>query len=367
MVVDTIGLKKSRALLKVLFDPGSTKTLISRKALPKGTKPTALDTIRKVSTLAGSMQTSDLVHLRDMRLPEFDKNRRIDEQKALVFDGKCRYDVILGADFLTKAGIDINYSTGTMHWFENVRPMREPWKLDNSEYHAMACAFDIQADDELIGEDWLDSYLTNTILDAKYEKVNVHDVSKTQTHLTPFQQMELERVLSKYSKLFDGTLGVYPHKKFSIEIKDDAVPKHSRPYAVPQIHLEAFKKELDHLVKIGVLSKTGTSEWGSPTFIIPKKDGRIRWVSDLRKLNKVVVRHQYPLPIINDILRKRNGYKYFTKLDISMQYYTFELDEPSKDLCTIVTPFGKVKYNQFPMGLKLGNFFGKEQFNFFIL
>ena len=89
MVVDTIGLKKSRALLKVLLDPGSTKTLISRKALPKGTKPTALDTIRNVSTLAGSMQTSDLVHLRDMRLPEFDKNRRIDEQKALVFDGKC--------------------------------------------------------------------------------------------------------------------------------------------------------------------------------------------------------------------------------------------------------------------------------------
>jgi len=70
------------------------------------------------------MQTSDLVHLRDMRHPEFDKNRRIDEQKALVFDGKCRYDVILGADFLTKTGIDINYSTGTMHWFENVRPMR---------------------------------------------------------------------------------------------------------------------------------------------------------------------------------------------------------------------------------------------------
>jgi hypothetical protein len=93
----------------------------------------------------------------------FDKNKRIDEQKALIFDGKCPYDVILGADFLTKSCIDFNYSTGTMHWFENVRPMREPWKLDNSEYNAMASAYDIQHDDELIGEDWLDSYLTNTI------------------------------------------------------------------------------------------------------------------------------------------------------------------------------------------------------------
>ena len=138
-----------------------------------------------------------------------------------------------------------------------------------------------------------------------------------------------------------------------IKLEDGARPVYRRPYPVPVVHMETFRRELEHLVQIGVLTPTRDSEWGLPTFIIPKKDGRVRWVSDMRELNKVIKRTQYTLPIIQDVLRKRRGYQFLTKLDISMQYYTFELDKESKKLCTIVTPFGAYCYNRVPMGLKI--------------
>jgi hypothetical protein len=152
--------------------------------------------------------------------------------------------------------------------------------------------------------------------------------------------------------MFDGTLGVYPHKKVHIDIDPNAKPVHSRTYPVPQIHLKTFKRELNHRVRIGFLAAQQESEWVSPSFIILKKDSRVHWISNLCQLNKVIRRKQYLLPIITDILRKHSGYMFFTKLDVSMQYYMFELEEKSQDLCTIVTPFGKYKYLRFLMGLK---------------
>jgi hypothetical protein len=192
--------------------------------------------------------------------------------------------------------------------------------------------------------DWCDqTCFAIEILDAKYEKVWIKDVVNPLEYLSTQQKADLKQVLSEFTKLFDGTLGVYPHKEFHIELKPGAKPRHARPYPVPVIHLETFKKELVHLCEIGVLRLQGASEWSSPSFIIPQKDGRVCWVSDLRELNKVVRWRQYPLPIIQDILRRHSGYKFFTKIDISMQYYTFELYEESKDLYTISTPFGKFK------------------------
>ncbi len=126
MVVDTISSVKSRILLKVLLDSGSTTTMINRKCLPRNCQTCKISNSRKIGTLAGSYTSSEIVVLRNHRLPELDKNRNVDQQKALIFDAdSCRYDVILGADFLSKTGCDAKYSTGTIERFFIILPLHD--------------------------------------------------------------------------------------------------------------------------------------------------------------------------------------------------------------------------------------------------
>jgi hypothetical protein len=86
----------------------------------------------------------------NLRLPEFDKNRNVDQQKALVFQSEtCKYDIILGADFLTKTGIDVKYRTGTMGWFDSELQLRNSHLLEIKDFQAMAEIIEVQQEEEL--------------------------------------------------------------------------------------------------------------------------------------------------------------------------------------------------------------------------
>jgi hypothetical protein len=91
--------------------------------------------------------------------------------------------------------------------------------------------------------DWYDpTCYAVEILDAKYEKVEVDEVTNQLTHIILQQKEDLKQILKEHTKLFDGTLGVYLNRKFHINLIPGAVANHARPYRVPVIHLAAFKR-----------------------------------------------------------------------------------------------------------------------------
>ena len=115
----------------------------------------------------------------------------------------------------------------------------------------------------------------------------------------------------------------------------------------------AFKEKFTPwLCKEGVLEKDSDSEWAAPTFIVPKKEGTVRFVTDFRQLNKALKRKPFPIPNIQDILQKIGGFTYATALDLNMGYYNIRLDPFSSSLCTLILPWGKYKYKRLPMGIK---------------
>jgi hypothetical protein len=132
----------------------------------------------------------------------------------------------------------------------------------------------------------IDTYYSHDTCEKKeiqpsdYHKVEIDDVIAKCTHLDDDKQGKLKQMMSKYGLLFNGELKKYTGKKIHLNVQPDAKPVHQRVFLLAKSQEELSKKELQHLVHSGVLERTGASEWASPSFIMPKKTGKARWVSD---------------------------------------------------------------------------------------
>ena len=69
------------------------------------------------------------------------------------------------------------------------------------------------------------------------------------------------------------------------------------------------------------------SPLSSPVFFIKKKDGKLRFVQDYRRLNEITIKNRYPLPIVSDIVSRLKGARYFTKFDVRWGYNNVRIKE----------------------------------------
>ena len=189
------------------------------------------------------------------------------------------------------------------------------------------------------------------ILDANYKKADLKEIVSQSKHIDNEQKQALLKLLKKYEHLFDGTLGDFKTEPVSIELKEGSEPYHGKAYPIPQIYEKTLKKEVERLCKLGVLTKSAGSPWGAPTFIIPKKNKTVRFITDLREVNKRIIRKPFPIPKIGDIMQKLEGFQWATALDLNMGYYTIRVHPSSQKILTLILPWVKYQYKRLPMGL----------------
>ena len=342
--------------LRVLLDTGSDGDLMFHE---KGTTKRFPYLTRQVSkswhTSNGCFQTKGRGEL-TLKFLEYSNSKEYTVKPDVVeYDGnkmtKPAFDLILGVKTLRELGIVLDFRTKDITIDEIILPMRDINSLSTSSKIEKAWS----VNHSMIHEPRSTEEATQRavhILDAKYEKADLQSVVDNNCpHLSLQDQKKLLELLYNYEDLFDGTLGDWSTEPVSFELKEGAKPYHGRAYPVPHSVKETLMKELKRLCNLGVLQWQPASEWASPSFIVPKKDQTVRFLSDFREVNKRIVRKPFPLPKISTVLQELEGFTFATALDLNMGYYTIRLDPDASKICTIIFPWGKYSYLRLPMGI----------------
>ena len=120
----------------------------------------------------------------------------------------------------------------------------------------------------LMGRDWLQSLVVDWRI--------IHAIAAT--HDPP-----LQKLLRRYSCVFQEGLGTLKGFKATIHVSPDAQPRFCRPRPIPYAFREGVNTELTRLVNEGILEPVDVADWAAPIVPVLKKDKKsIRICGDFR-------------------------------------------------------------------------------------
>ena len=111
-----------------------------------------------------------------------------------------------------------------------------------------------------------------------------------------------------------------------------------------------LKEQLDERIQQGLI-EPANSPWTMALVPVKKKDGRTRWVTDLRQLKDFTIKNAYPLTNIQENLQKLKGGKIFTSIDACSAYHAIQIEEGSRDCTAFISPFGTFHNIRMPFSL----------------
>ena len=113
----------------------------------------------------------------------------------------------------------------------------------------------------------------------------------------------------------------------------------TKVYPMSPNEQEELDRFLEENLRKGYI-RPSKSPLASPVFFVKKKDGKLRFVQDYRKLNQFTVKNRYPLPLVADIISRLQGARYFTKCDVCWGYNNIRVKQGHEWKAAFVTNRG---------------------------
>lgn len=175
-----------------------------------------------------------------------------------------------------------------------------------------------------------------------------------QDRMSSEESEKIVNTLLSWKKVFavhEFDLGHTNIEKHRIRLTDET-PFKDRPRRIPPSMYDEIRKHLREMIDTGVIRES-CSPWSSNIVIVRKKDGKIRFCVDFRRLNNITVRDSYTIPRIDDILDVLKGNVWFSELDLKSAFWQIEMEEEDKEKTAFsVGQLGFWEFERMPFGLK---------------
>ena len=165
-------------------------------------------------------------------------------------------------------------------------------------------------------------------------------------------QQDAKDMLKRNAQVFskdDMDMGRTNLVKHHIKLTDRAPFKEAYRRIPPQMYDEV-KAHIQEMLDLGAI-RPSNSPWASAIVLVRKKDGRLRFCIDLRRLNNRTVKDAYSLPRIESILDSLGGAQIFSTLDLKAGYWQVEMAEECKAYTAFTCgPLGFYECDTMPFG-----------------
>lgn len=127
------------------------------------------------------------------------------------------------------------------------------------------------------------------------------------------------------------------------------IPWQEKPYPLPPALRKAVIKLIRTQIKAGLIEPSQAA-YASKWFVVMKKNGKIRFIFDARKLNSITVRDSGLPPNVKDYVNDMSERQCVGVIDLLLGYLQEPLNSRSCDLTTFRTPIGLYCLTRLPVG-----------------